>query len=74
MMETTYGNCYQEINVQTSIFICSLPEHGLPEPEDSRHVAVARVIKFKDYITKVILCVTDIQQTENIRKHTVANN
>ncbi len=55
MMETAYGRCYREINVQTSIFIYSLPEHGLAEPRDSRHVAAARVIKFKDYITKVTL-------------------
>ena len=47
---------YQKINVETSIFICSLPEHGLAEPRDSRHVAAARVVKFKDYITKVIVC------------------
>ena len=59
MMETAYRRYYQEMIVQTSIFICSLPEHGLAEPEDSRHVAAARVIKYKDYITKVIVCVAD---------------
>ena len=55
------GGCYQnnteaQLECESRVNSCtdfSLPEHGAPEPDNSKIFAAARVLKFKDYITKV---------------------